>query len=162
MSSNSRHQTTDKRSGAGVPRRCARHYSFRDLATWQRAQELSLLVLKVAREMPADPASAILVQQILRSATSVAANIAEGHGRFTAAAYRNHLSIARGSANETLSWIDLLKRADYISAERENELTARCDEGLRMISAQMIALSRSPTTRSAAQNRNSSNGQSDV
>ncbi|HEX5478786.1 MAG TPA: four helix bundle protein, partial [Dehalococcoidia bacterium] len=80
--------------------------------------------------------------QVLRSATSIAANIAEGHGRFAGGAYRNHLSIARGSANETLSWLDLLRRGHYISEEREAEACALCEEVLRMISAQMIGLDR--------------------
>ena len=45
---------------------------------------------------------------MMRSAGSVPANIAEGYGRYSQAAYRSHLSIARGSLFETQSWIDLL------------------------------------------------------
>jgi len=150
MTDNVRHQTTDNRDGrsAAVPVRP--HYSFRDLAVWQKAQELSLLILALVRELPSDRASAIIAQQVLRSATSIAANVAEGHGRFTPAAYRNHLSIARGSANETVNWIDLLRRAGYISAEREQQLNELCSEVLRMISAQMIALGKSVKAQQAA------------
>jgi four helix bundle protein len=109
---------------------------------WQRAQELSLQVVRLVRELPGDRTSSVLGQQVLRSATSIAANIAEGHGRFAAGAYRNHLSIARGSATESLSWFDLLMRSGYIDEEREAELTALCDEVVRMLSAQMISLDR--------------------
>ncbi|HEX5478084.1 MAG TPA: four helix bundle protein [Dehalococcoidia bacterium] len=147
MTDDIRHQTTDNRVRATGVATTRAHYSFRDLAVWQKAQDLSLHVLQVVRAMPSDRTSAVLTQQILRSATSIAANIAEGHGRFTSPAYRNHLSIARGSANETLSWIDLLARAGYISKEREHELSVRCEEALRMISAQMIALSRPAKSR---------------
>ncbi len=152
MTSDNRQQTTDNRgkqqttddrdrSSLRSPSRRVK-YSFRDLAVWQKAQELSLVVLHVVRALPGDRASMILGQQLLKSATSIAANIAEGHGRFAAGAYRNHLSIARGSGNETLSWLDLLRRGGYISPEREEELMRRCDEILRMISAQMIELDR--------------------
>src|SRR3990172_217866 len=85
-------------------------YSFRNLAVWQRAQELTDDVLDVIAALPNDRATSVLSQQILRSASSVAANIAEGHGRYAAGAYRNHLSIARGSTTETIGWIDLLAR----------------------------------------------------
>jgi len=126
--------------GDGAPTKG--RYSFRNLAMWQRAQDLTVAVLDIVRTLPNDRATGVLVQQLVRSCSSIAANIAEGHGRFAAGAYRNHLSIARGSANETIGWLDVLSRSGRISAEREAELAEVCEEVLRMISAQMIRLDR--------------------
>jgi four helix bundle protein len=39
-------------------------------------------------------------RQLLRSAMSIGANIAEGHGRHEGAEYIHYLIIAQGSANE--------------------------------------------------------------
>ena len=149
MTDNSRQQTADSRGGSSRADAGRAQYSFRELAVWQKAQELSLLVVDVVRHLPQDRASAVLGQQVLRSATSIAANIAEGHGRYASGAYRNHLSIARGSANETLSWVDLRARAHYIDSGRESELLVLCDEVLKMVSAQMIAIDRRSATRGA-------------
>lgn len=115
-------------------------HDFRNLTAWQKAQDLTVAVLELVKEVPGDRATSVIAQQVVKSASSIGANIAEGHGRFAAGAYRNHLSIARGSANETMSWLDLLCRAGYITDGRRQRLDAMCEEILRMISAQMIEL----------------------
>ena len=78
--------------------------------------------------------------QILRSASSVPANIAEGYGRYSKAAYRNHLSIARGSLMETQTWIDLLLRDGLIDGVAAGDLDAKCEEIARILTARMRAL----------------------
>jgi four helix bundle protein len=130
----SRQQTTDSRGS--TPK-----HAFRNLASWQKAQDLTDAVLDVVGGMPSSRANGILVQQIVKSSSSIGANICEGHGRFSTGAYR-HLSIARGSANETIGWLDILKRREFITPERHDELVDARDEILRMISAQMIRLDR--------------------
>lgn len=117
-------------------------YSFRNLASWRKAQDLADEILEVVPAMPNNRVANILVQQIVKSSTSIAANICEGHGRFSPGAYRNHLSIARGSANETIGWLDLLCRRRFISSAQLDHLTDLTEEILRMISAQMIQLDR--------------------
>lgn len=62
------------------------------------------------------------------------------------AAYRNHLSIARGSTTETMSWLDVLLKRGYISMERSTELLGLCDEIMRLLSARMIELDRQTRT----------------
>jgi four helix bundle protein len=89
-------------------------YSYRNLALWQRAQELALGVIKMSESLPKSEAARSIARQVVSSSGSVAANIAEGHGRYSVAAYRNHLSIARGSTAETDSWLDLLARAGML------------------------------------------------
>ena len=73
-------------------------YNYRNLVVWRQAQDLALEVIKVAGRLPNTGAAAVLARQLVASAASIGANIAEGHGRFSLAAYRNHLSIAKGSA----------------------------------------------------------------
>jgi len=152
----SRQQTTDNRTPTTSGARLRSRYSFRNLSVWQKSQDLSELIVQVVRDLPADRVTAIIGVQLLRSSTSIAANIAEGHGRFAPAAYRNHLSIARGSANETLTWLDLLRRCSALSEGAEAELSGRCEEIVRMISAQMIELAR--TSRASNTSRASSGG----
>ena len=121
-------------------------YGFKNLISWQKAQELTVHVLEIVRTMPRDRASDVLARQVIRSSSSIAATIAEGHGRFSAGAYRNHLSIARGSAMETMSWLDLMRRTGHITTEREQALLKICDDILNLISAKMIELDKQTGT----------------
>ena len=119
-----------------------KRYSFRNLALWQRGQELALEIIKMTERLLDTASARVIARQVVSSASSVSANIAEGHGRFSVAAYRNHLSIARGSACETATWIDLLSRAGYIDSAAEKELASRCNELLAGLTNQMRALER--------------------
>src|SRR3989304_922727 len=101
-------------------------YNYRNLLLWQKAQDLALNIIRIAAKLPRDRAADIIARQLISSASSIAANIAEGHGRLSLAAHRNHLSIAKGSACETDGWVDLLHRAGFIDAASESSLHDPC------------------------------------
>ncbi len=128
----------DAPSQEATPR--GRDYSFKNLLSWQKAQDLLLEILGAVKELPNDRVASILAQQVVRSASAIGANIAEGHGRYSSGAYRNHLSIARGSTTETISWLDVLRRAGYMSTEVEVRLAGTCEEIMSLLSAKMIQL----------------------
>ncbi len=133
----------------------AQGYGFRGLKVRELAQELAVAVIREVAALPRPSGSAqVIGRQLVASAASIGANIAEGHGRYSKAAYRNHLSIARGSLAETESWLDLLGRIDLVSQGRLNELNSRCEGLNRMISAVMKGLERS----NSAEGKRSSRG----
>src|SRR3990170_7368855 len=112
-------------------------YSYRKLILWQKAQDLAHEVVALLEQLPANRTSDTLFRQVLRAATSVPANIAEGHGRFSPAAYRNHLSIAKGSACELDSWLDLLRRLSFLGEQREAELHRRSNALIGALTGRM-------------------------
>ncbi len=124
------------------PRTQNQRYSYRNLLLWQKAQDLTLEIIKIVSQLPRDPAAQVIARQIVASSSSVGANVAEGHGRFTLPAHRNHLSIAKGSACETDGWLDLLRRAGYADSEVEQRLHTSCDELIRMLTAKILQLER--------------------
>ncbi|MBI2913977.1 MAG: four helix bundle protein [Chloroflexi bacterium] len=101
-------------------------YNFRKLDVWQRAQALTLHIIATLKPLPNDVVVSTISRQLIASSGSIAANIAEGLGRFSPAAYKNHLQIAKGSACETDSWLHLLREAGYLSAEVEGQLHREC------------------------------------
>lgn len=115
-------------------------YNYRNLDVWKRAQALALRIIVVAKGLPADGVASTISRQLVASAGSIGANIAEGHGRFSLPAYRNHLSIAKGSACETDSWLYLLREADYLQPEDETALHNQCSELIAILTAKMRAL----------------------
>ena len=117
------------------------HASFRSLIVWQKAQDLAVTVTAVISALPQDRGSQVIANQLLRAAGSVPANIAEGYGRYSELAFRNHLSIARGSLYETMSWVDLLLRSAKISDEQSVLLIKDCEEVARLITSTMKPMS---------------------
>ena len=122
-------------------------YTYRNLVLWQKAQELTLGIVRLIAGLPNDRVAPTLARQILRSASSIGANIAEGHGRYALAAHRNHLSIAKGSACETDDWLDLLRRAGYLPPSDEERMHTACQEIIRMLTAKILNLERQEAAR---------------
>jgi four helix bundle protein len=120
----------------------ASNYTHRKLIVWERAQELGYQMCQLTQRLPQSWANAVLARQIVSAATSVGANIAEGHGRYTPAAHRNHLLIARGSLAETDSWLDQLRRAGHITAAEESPLLQECTEIKAILTKKILMLDR--------------------
>jgi four helix bundle protein len=122
-------------------------FTHRDLIVWQKAQDLAFEIIRLADAMPRRTSAQVVAGQIIRSASSIAANIAEGHGRYTSGANASHLLIARGSTAETDSWLDMLRRMELITPATESDLCRRADEITAMLTSMSRALQRAPKLR---------------
>ncbi len=114
-----------------------------NLETWKKAKELALAVYQqVLPKLPADE-KWNLNQQLRRSAQSIPANIAEGHGRFY---YQENVCFcytARGSLIETYSHLDLAHDLKYIPDDLFIRLKTQVEELARMINGYIAYLKRS-------------------
>lgn len=88
--------------------------SFEDLEVWQEAHKLTLEIYKITRKFPKGEQYG-LASQLKRSASSIAANIAEGHSRDTTKEFVKFLFNARGSIAETESHLVLARDLKYIT-----------------------------------------------
>ena len=75
----------------------------------------------------------IISNQLLRSGTSIGANIREAKFAQSTADFISKMSIALKEANETLYWLELLNKTDYIGNKEYNSIYSDCDEILRML-----------------------------
>jgi len=73
--------------------------SYRDLQVWQDGMALAETCYRLAKDLPREELFA-MSSQIRRSASSVPANIAEGHGRENTQSFIQYLRIAQGSLKE--------------------------------------------------------------
>ena len=85
--------------------------------------------------MNEDKREFVLSKQILRSGTSIGANISEA--RFAQSIYDfiSKMSISLKEANETYYWLDLLMETGYIDLEKGEILKGKCLEIIRMLQA---------------------------
>jgi four helix bundle protein len=105
---------------------------FEDLIVWQRSKELSLEVYRVcgvgrfSRDWG-------LRDQIQRASVSVMSNIAEGFERPTALDFARFLGMARSSAAEVRSILQLAHDLGYVSPNDAERLIGMCVEIRRML-----------------------------
>ena len=74
-------------------------------------------------------------KQMLRSATSIGANIAEARCGCSRKDFINKIYIALKECAETLYWIDLLHDTDYLTDEEFESMNADCEELRKILSA---------------------------
>ncbi len=113
--------------------------SYRDLKVWQEAMALAEACYGETRAFPREEMFG-LTAQIRRAATSVAANIAEGHGRETGGAFVQFLRIAQGSLKELETHIILSGRVGLLASAPVSLLLGRCEEIGKMLRALIRAL----------------------
>ena len=75
----------------------------------------------------------VLSKQILKSGTSIGANIEEADGGISRAEFSNKISIAYKESKETHYWIRLLKETDYINDKIYNSLIEDCNEICKLL-----------------------------
>lgn len=75
----------------------------------------------------------VISKQLLRSGTSIGANIEEAMGAQSTADFLSKLSVSYKEARESKYWIKLLHETDYIADEEYNSLIEDIDELINII-----------------------------
>ncbi|MDI3318179.1 four helix bundle protein [Pinibacter soli] len=79
-----------------------------------------------------------LFNQLVRSATSIGANVIEGKAGSTKKDWQNYYSIALKSANETKYWLCLIRDTITVQKDRVNELIEEANEISKIIASVII------------------------
>ena len=114
---------------------------YRELKVWQRSMDLVEGSYRLTAEFPKHELYG-LTAQLRRAAVSVAANIAEGHGREHLGDYLHSLSIANGSLMELETHLLIGGRMNYVAPEDEKHLLGQAAEVGRMLAGLIRALKR--------------------
>lgn len=74
-----------------------------------------------------------IYKQVLKSGTSVSANVHESEFAQSPQDFISKLSIALKEANETLNWLNLLKDNNYITEKEFESMAGDCNEILAIL-----------------------------
>ena len=80
----------------------------------------------------------VLSKQLLRSGTSIGANVREGLNAESKKGFIHKLAIAQKETDETLYWIELLKETEFITEMEFNSLNNDLNEILKIIRSIII------------------------
>mgnify|MGYP001583296627 CR=1 FL=1 len=95
---------------------------------YKRCCDFALQVIKFSKRLNPDLSSKIVLDQLIRSITSISANIAEGSAAVSRKEFINYLGISRKSAVETVHWLKLL-----FQLTNNKEIQGFIDEGQQIV-----------------------------
>lgn len=98
-----------------------------------RAKDLALKIISVCDNIDTKKGRSVLVNQIIRSATSIGANLHEANYASSKADFINKFHIALKECAETEYWIEMLVGSKCIAEETAKELLQECGVIRRML-----------------------------
>ena len=100
----------------------------------QKSYAFALQIIQLYKSL-IDKKEFVLSKQILRSGTSIGANIHEAVASESKKDFVHKLGIAVKEARETSYWLSLLKDSAYISIDEFDRLNNSCDEIVRILNS---------------------------
>ena len=99
----------------------------------EKSFAFALRIVKCYQYLIAEKKENILSKQLLRSVTSIGANIREAEQAQSRADFIHKLSIALKEANETEYWLELLHSAGYLEKNMFESIYVDCTELLKLL-----------------------------
>ena len=100
-----------------------------------KSKRFALRIIGLYKELRNEKKEFVMSAQILRSGTSIGANLAEAECAVSRKDLLSKLSIALKECSETRYWLELLYESDYIGEERFKSLYNDCQELMRILSS---------------------------
>ena len=108
----------------------------------KRTFEFSLRIVRLCRSMDGGRVGRILASQVLRSGTSIGANVEEAQGAQSKADFIAKMSISRKEARETLYWLRIITESDLQPKRKMTPIIQEADEIAKVVSAIIVSARR--------------------
>ena len=106
----------------------------------ERLYGFVLRVLKFTRTVPKNEISNVIINQLIRSVTSILANYIEARASSPKREFTNFFQHSLKSANESIIWLNLLKDTDNGDKEEIDYLLKELDEIAKIFGSSIISL----------------------
>lgn len=101
--------------------------------SFQKSRVFSRRIVKLAQYLEENKGEHIMSKQLLRSGTSIGANLAESLYSSSRADFLNKIQISLKECSETIYWLDLLYDSDYLTDEQHTSVLTDCAELLKLL-----------------------------
>jgi four helix bundle protein len=95
---------------------------------YEKAYNFAIRIIKAYQFLTTEKREFILSKQLLKSGTSIGANISEANGAISSADFSNKISIVYKECLETKYWLNLLKDTAYIDNKTYTSIFTDSDE----------------------------------
>jgi len=106
----------------------------------ERSFDFAISIVQLYKFLCEDKKEFVLSKQLLRSGTSIGANIREARNAESPNDFIHKLGIAQKECDETIYWLELLKETDYIVNEKFLKLADEANQILKMIRSTIITM----------------------
>ena len=106
----------------------------------KRVYRFALDVIAFVERLPKGQVSGIISDQLLRSATSIGANVVEAQGASSRKDYTNFFTYALKSANETKFWLSLLRDSGKAERKATDKLLKEVTELANILASSILTL----------------------
>ncbi len=100
-----------------------------------KSMDFSIRIVRLYQFLCSEAREYVMSKQLLRSGTSIGANISEAQYAVSKSDFLNKMYIALKECSETRYWIKLLNRTDYLNDAQYNSILSDCDELLNLLSS---------------------------
>ncbi|MEN9361553.1 MAG: hypothetical protein RL095_3088 [Verrucomicrobiota bacterium] len=106
-----------------------------DKVALAKSYAFAVRTVKLYQHLSSEKREFVLSKQILRSGTSIGANIEEATGAQSRPDFISKIGIAYKEARETCYWLRLLKDTDYLSTHQFDSIYSDADELCRILAS---------------------------
>jgi four helix bundle protein len=100
-----------------------------------KSYAFALKIVKLCFSIQKEKREFVLSRQLLKSGTSIGANVEEAVGGISKADFLAKMQIAYKEARESQYWLRLLRDSSLLQKQTSSELITDCTEILRILSA---------------------------
>lgn len=101
---------------------------------FEKSKAFAISIVKLYKHLN-EKSEFIMSKQLLRSGTSIGANIAEAECGISKKDFLAKMYIAFKECSETKYWLELLFATDYLNETEYNSIIADCDELLKLLTS---------------------------
>jgi len=100
-----------------------------------KSLQFAVRVVNLSKYLNQEKKEYTLSKQVLKSGTSIGANLAESATAFSKKDFLSKIYIALKECSETQYWLELLYRTDYLTEEMYHSMQQDCEELRKMLSS---------------------------
>ena len=104
----------------------------------EKSMNLAIRIVNLYKHLIGEKKEYVLSKQMLRSGTSIGANIREAQNAESAADFIHKLGVAQKETDETIYWLELLHRTEFLSEVEFQSMYQDTNELLRMIRSAIL------------------------
>ena len=108
----------------------------------EKAFSFALRIIRLYQHLSDSKKEFVLSKQVLRSGTSIGANLEESLGAQTPSDFQAKISIAYKEALETSYWLRLLNGSKFITDKQFDSIHADCSELIKILGSTQLTMRR--------------------